>query len=156
MGNGIALSAEPRSLQSCGGGGCPTPPFLKTDLLSLPKKQGSSPHRSGGQSSHITSSYSFSLLGLAQIKLGLLMVVEVRGSGWLRDKNLSLLLHPMTPVCRHHRGWGALAPQSSPAGLSAVIKEQKTLRRPPGLGLTFLLGQTSKRSPCCWPHGPSP
>lgn len=72
------------------------------------------------------------------------MVVEVRGSGWLRDKNLSLLRHPMTPVCRHHRGWGALAPKSSPVGLSAVIKEQKTLRRPPGLGLTFLLGSDLK------------
>lgn len=47
----------------------------------------------------------------------------------LRDKNLSLLLYPMTPVCRHHRGWDALAPKSSPVGLSAVVKEQKTLRR---------------------------
>lgn len=87
------------------------PTFLKDGFI-FPKEQGLFPHSSGGQSSHITSSYSLSLLGLSQIEL----VMEVRGSGWLRDKNLSLLLHPMTPVCRHHRDrmlWPPNAPRQA-------------------------------------------
>lgn len=37
---------------------------------------------------------------------------------------------PHDPSVQTSPGWDALAPKSSPVGLSAVIKEQRTLRRP--------------------------